>query len=215
MDLFKFRALLIHGGITTDAGCPAPNLSTPLSQLPICIAYFGDGTNEAQLVYNFSLPPLTLHSLQTGDATALTRWAQSLALPSERVTWFNFLASHDGIGVNPARGILSEAEIDALVTRTLAHGGFVSCKHNADGSASPYELNINYLDALSNPAAGEPPELAARKFLTRRPSCSRCKACREFIFIRCSVHGGTVPGPRPAASSGESTAKARPRRFGK
>ena len=130
------------------------------------VSYFGDGTNEAQLVYNFSLPPLTLHSLQTGDATALTRWAQSLALPSERVTWFNFLASHDGIGVNPARGILSEAEIDALVARTLAHGGFVSYKQNADGSASPYEMNINYLDALSNPTAGEPAELAARKFLT-------------------------------------------------
>ncbi len=130
------------------------------------ISYFGDGTNEAQLVYNFPLPPLTLHSLQTGDATALTRWAQSLTLPSERVTWFNFLASHDGIGVNPARGILSEAEIEALVARTLAHGGFVSYKRNADGSESPYELNINYLDALSNPAAGEPAELAARKFLT-------------------------------------------------
>src|SRR6185503_9006251 len=51
------------------------------------ISYFGDGTNEAQLVYNFSLPPLTLHSVHNGDATALTRWAQSLTLPSERVTW--------------------------------------------------------------------------------------------------------------------------------
>jgi sucrose phosphorylase len=130
------------------------------------ISYFGDGTDEARLVYNFSLPPLTLHSLQTGDATALTRWAQSLTLPSERVTWFNFLASHDGVGVNPARGILSEAEIEALVARTLAHGGFVSFKRNSDGSESPYEMNISYIDALSNPAAGEPPELAARKFLT-------------------------------------------------
>ena len=130
------------------------------------VSYFGDGTNEAKLVYNFSLPPLTLHALQTGDATALTRWARSLKLPSDRVTWLNFLASHDGIGVNPARGILCDAEIEALVHRTLAHGGFVSCKRNADGSDSPYELNINYLDALSNPAAGEPDELAARKFLT-------------------------------------------------
>jgi len=130
------------------------------------VSYLGEGTNEAQLVYNFSLPPLTLHSLQTGDATALTRWAQSLTLPSERVTWFNFLASHDGIGVNPARGILSEAQIDALVARTLAHGGFVSYKDNADGSASPYEMNINYLDALSDPVSDEPAELAARKSLT-------------------------------------------------
>ena len=87
------------------------------------ISYFGDGTNEAQLVYNFALPPLVLHSLATGNAEKLTRWAQALALPSDRVTFFNFLASHDGIGLNPARGILSDAEIDGLVGRTLKHGG--------------------------------------------------------------------------------------------
>ena len=130
------------------------------------LSYFGDGTNEAQLVYNFALPPLVLHSFATGNAGTLTRWAQSLRLPSERVTFFNFLASHDGVGLNPARGLLSEAEIDALVARTLAHGGFISYKHLADGSRLPYELNINYLDALSAPASGETDEIVARKFLT-------------------------------------------------
>lgn len=130
------------------------------------ISYFGNGTNEAQLVYNFSLPPLTLHSLQTGDATALTRWAQSLGLPGDRTTWFNFLASHDGIGVNPVRGILSDAQIAAMIERVQAHGGLVSYKSNPNGSESPYELNINYLDALSNPTGSESIELAARKFLT-------------------------------------------------
>ena len=130
------------------------------------ISYFGDGTNEAQLVYNFALPPLVLHAMQTGDARKLTHWAQSLALPSDRVTFFNFLASHDGIGVNPARGILSNAEIDGLVARVQEHGGFISYKNMPDGSQVPYEMNINYLDALSNPAAGEMPELAAHKMLT-------------------------------------------------
>jgi len=130
------------------------------------ICYFGDGTNEAQLVYNFSLPPLTLHSFRTGNATVLTRWAQSLSLPSARVTWFNFLASHDGIGVNPARGILTDPEISGLIEQVTSHGGFISYKSMPDGSQVPYEMNINYLDALSNPAANEPPELAARKFLT-------------------------------------------------
>jgi glucosylglycerate phosphorylase len=87
------------------------------------ISYFGDGTNEAQLVYNFALPPLVLHSLATGNAEKLTRWAASLELPSAQTTFFNFLASHDGIGMNPARGILSQAEIDALVQRATDHGG--------------------------------------------------------------------------------------------
>jgi glucosylglycerate phosphorylase len=79
------------------------------------ISYFGDGTNEAQLVYNFALPPLTLHTFRTGDASILSDWASSLTLPSEQTTFFNFLASHDGVGLNPARGILSNADIDALV----------------------------------------------------------------------------------------------------
>lgn len=129
------------------------------------LSYFGNGTEEAQLVYNFALPPLVLHSLSAGNARRLTRWAQSLILPSDRVTFFNFLASHDGIGVNPARGILSEAEIDALVQRVLSHGGYVSYKHNSDGSKSPYELNINYFDALSDPAAAEPSHTPVDRFL--------------------------------------------------
>jgi sucrose phosphorylase len=130
------------------------------------LTYFGDGTNEAQLVYNFALPPLVLHSFASADAESLTRWAQSLALPSHRVTFLNFLASHDGIGLNPVRGILCDREIEALVRRVRDHGGLISDKHLPDGSSLPYELNINYLDALSNPATDAPPEQAARPFLT-------------------------------------------------
>lgn len=115
------------------------------------ISYFGNGTNEAQMVYNFALPPLVFHTLRTGDATALQRWARTLELPSNKVTFFNFLASHDGIGLNPARGLLEPAEIDALVETALAHQGFVSYKSLPDGSKAPYELNVNYFDALNNP----------------------------------------------------------------
>ncbi len=129
------------------------------------ISYFGDGRNEAQLIYNFALPPLTLHTLRTGDATALREWATTLTLPSKEVTFFNFLASHDGIGLNPARGILPQADIDALVQRTLDHGGLISSKHNSDGTQSPYEMNINYFDALSDPAGPEPLELQAARFM--------------------------------------------------
>jgi glucosylglycerate phosphorylase len=130
------------------------------------ISYFGDGTNEAQLVYNFALPPLVLHTFQGGSAEALSTWAKRLTLPSDRVTFFNFLASHDGIGVNPVRGILSPDKIDALVNKTIEHGGLVSYKHNPDGSQSPYELNINYFDALSNPQSSESLELQTDRFIT-------------------------------------------------
>ncbi len=130
------------------------------------LTYFGDGTNEAQLVYNFPLPPLVLHALQTGSAGTLSRWAAGLSLPSERVTFLNFLASHDGIGLNPVRGILKDGEIGALAERVRKGGGFISTKTNANGTQSAYELNINYFDALDcgEPAVSE--ELQVRRFLT-------------------------------------------------
>lgn len=129
------------------------------------ISYFGDGANEAQLVYNFALPPLVLHALLRGDALHLADWAGALNVPSDRATFFNFLASHDGIGVNPARGLLPEAEIDYLVEQCRAHGGFINYKHNADGSKSPYEMNIVYFDAVNDPNADELMELRVSRFM--------------------------------------------------
>jgi sucrose phosphorylase len=129
------------------------------------VAYFGDGYHEAQMVYNFALPPLTLHTFQTGSAAALARWAGGLSVPSPRAAFFNFLASHDGIGLNPARGLLSDTEVDALEERTRQRGGFVSYKDNPDGTRSAYELNINYWDALCDPEADEPLDVQVDRFV--------------------------------------------------
>ncbi|MFG0646219.1 sugar phosphorylase [Leclercia sp. GLN_9] len=113
------------------------------------ISYFGDGENEAQMVYQFSLPPLVLHAVHCQDVRALCQWASSLKLPSMKTTWFNFLASHDGIGLNPLRGILPESEILSLVEKLQQEGALVNWKNNPDGTRSPYEINVTYLDALS------------------------------------------------------------------
>lgn len=129
------------------------------------ISYFGDGRNEAQLVYNFALPPLVLHALLRGDASYLSQWAAGLSTPTPETAFFNFLASHDGIGLNPARGILPEAEIGFLVERCQAHGGFINYKQNADGSRSPYEMNIVYFDALNDPSSSEPLEIQVDRFI--------------------------------------------------
>ncbi|MDX9953570.1 MAG: sugar phosphorylase [Anaerolineae bacterium] len=135
------------------------------------ISYFGTslpatgGTDEAQLVYNFSLGPLTLNALQSGDAAILSRWAAGLQSPSPAATFFNFIASHDGIGVLPARGFLSEAQVQDLAERTLAHGGKVSYKANSDGSVSAYELNITLYDFLNDPAYPDP-AVDVPRFLT-------------------------------------------------
>ncbi|PJF40373.1 MAG: sugar phosphorylase [Phototrophicales bacterium] len=130
------------------------------------LSYFGDGYNEAQLVYQFSLPPLILHSLYTGNATKLTQWATTIERVREQTTFFNFTASHDGIGLRPATGILTDDEIQALVEMTEQHGGHVSYKDNSDGSKSPYELNITYFDAITHPdITAQHPELAVQRFM--------------------------------------------------
>jgi sucrose phosphorylase len=130
------------------------------------VSYFGDGYNEAQMVYNFSLPPLTLHAFHSGKATELSRWASSLRVPSPATTFLNFLASHDGVGLTPLQGILSEKEVQALAERVQALGGYVSYRQHGDGTQSPYELNVNYLDALGDlQRPGEAPQRVAARFL--------------------------------------------------
>lgn len=127
------------------------------------ISYFGNGDDEADLVYQFPLPPLTMFSLLTGNAEVFTRWMEQLSLPSDKVTYFNFLSSHDGIGVRPTEGILSKEEQQILVDAALKNGGAVSYKDNGDGTQSPYELNINYQDALAGPDASDEERIS--KFL--------------------------------------------------
>jgi len=134
------------------------------------VSYFGDllpdglSTDEAQMVYQFPLAPLTLHTFLTGDATCLTNWIAGLSTPAPGSAFFNFTASHDGIGVRPAEGLLSPEEIQALAAQTLAHGGHVSYKSNPDGSQSAYELNITWFDALNDPSAPDP-EMDLPRFL--------------------------------------------------
>ena len=127
------------------------------------ISYFGDGHDEAHLVYQFALPPLVLHSFVAGSTARLSSWASGVGPVSDTATWFNFLASHDGIGMRASEGILDDGERDALVERTRAHGGEVSWASRPDGSRTVYELNLSYLDALCTvPEAHDPAVLAAK-----------------------------------------------------
>ena len=131
------------------------------------IAYFGDGTNEAQMVYNFALPLLTAHSFYMGNAETLSAWAATLDPPSPETSFFNFLAGHDGIGIQPVRDILSQHEIQHLLDHALEQGGQISYKRDADGSLSPYEINISYFDMLSGIGGeGDDRNLAIQRFLT-------------------------------------------------
>lgn len=132
------------------------------------VSYFGDGRNEAQMVYNFALPPLTLHTFLTGDSRRLTDWARDLATPSPATAFFNFLDSHDGIGLLGADGLLSAEEIDAMVQRVESHGGLVSYRDTSRGAKSPYELNVTWYSALNREDAGETVDEQVARFVASR-----------------------------------------------
>lgn len=128
------------------------------------VSYFGDGKNEAQMVYNFTLPPLLFYSMLRGTSSKLAAWINSLTTPSVYTTFFNFTASHDGIGVRPVEGVLTSNELSTLIARVESTGGRVSYKRNPDGSDSPYELNVTYVDAIGG--VDVPLDLRAASFLT-------------------------------------------------
>ncbi len=131
-------------------------------------SYFGDGTNEAHVVYNFSLPPVVLHTFLSGDARRLSRWAARLRTPSRETTVLNMLDTHDGIGLLGARGVLSDREIDHLVATTQSHGGLVGYRTDRQGRQSPYELNIPWFQALNGFDGNDPQEMQVARYLASR-----------------------------------------------
>lgn len=114
------------------------------------------------MVYQFSLAPLLLHALQTGNASYLTKWAASLPELPGGCTYLNFTASHDGIGVRPLEGLIPDREFGALIAGIPLRGGHVSTRTGPEGEESPYELNITYYDALSDPESNDSESHIAR-----------------------------------------------------
>lgn len=116
------------------------------------ITYFGDG-DEAHVIYQFSLPPLLLYAIFSGDTQYLRTWAKSLEptnVPQD-CTFLNFTASHDGVGLRPLEGLVPNEKVTSMLHAMRERGGYISTKSNQDGSESPYELNISYFDAFRDP----------------------------------------------------------------
>lgn len=125
--------------------------------------YLGNGNDEAHLVYQFPLPPLVMFSILKGNALKLSEWAESVEPVGGHATYLNFLGSHDGIGIRPVEGILTEQERGFLIAEARRNGGTVAYKDNGDGTRSPYELNISYQDALASPEESD--ETRIKRFL--------------------------------------------------
>lgn len=118
------------------------------------LAYFGNA-NEAHAIYNFSLPPLLVNTLITGSCHHLKQWMMSMPPAQYGTTYFNFIASHDGIGLRPAEGLLNEEEIDAFANTMAKFGGKVSWRALDNGVNKPYEINITLFDALKGTVQGQ------------------------------------------------------------
>ena len=117
------------------------------------LAYFGNA-NEAHWIYNFSLPPLLVNTLITGDCTYLKQWMTTMPPAQDGTAYFNFIASHDGIGLRPVEGLLSDQEVDDLINTLLSFGGRVSWRRVEGGRNRAYEINIALYDALQGTTAG-------------------------------------------------------------
>ncbi|WP_245304093.1 sugar phosphorylase [Hoeflea olei] len=118
------------------------------------LSYFGN-RNEAHMIYNFSLPPLLLHGLLTGTSKHLNAWQMSMPPAQLGCAYFNFTASHDGIGMRPAEGLLSEDDIARVLDTVQGFGGRLSMRQMPDGSTRTYELNVALFDALKGTVEGE------------------------------------------------------------
>ena len=132
------------------------------------ISYFGNGSDEAHMVYNFALPPLVLHTFYTKDTTRLNEWAESLKPVSETTSYFNFLDSHDGVGLMAVKDLLSHDEIKFVIQRAREHGGYVSYKTDKDGLDVPYEINITWFNALCREDGTVKTDLQVEKFIASR-----------------------------------------------
>jgi glycosidase len=135
------------------------------------ISYFGEG-DEAHMVYQFSLPPLLLHAIHSGNTRYLYDWLKHLSPPPPGCTYFNFTASHDGIGVRPLEGLLPDDELKQLLEDMRSRGAYVSTRRNTDGEDVPYEINVTYYDAFRNPGNQSAPWQVARFLLSQTVALS-------------------------------------------
>lgn len=128
------------------------------------LTYLGNA-NEAHAIYNFSLPPLLVNALITGSCKHLKTWMMSMPPAQNGTAYLNFIASHDGIGLRPAEGLMQEEELEVLISTMQKFGGQISFRKGSEGFEKPYEINISLFDAMKGTAQGGADNLQIERFV--------------------------------------------------
>ena len=113
------------------------------------LSYLIDG-NEANLAYNFTLPPLLLEAIYTGETDLLNNWLSNWKELPTYTSLLNFTSSHDGIGLRALEGIMDNKRIHNLLIESEKRGGLISHRRLSNGEDQPYELNISWWSAMSH-----------------------------------------------------------------
>ncbi len=107
--------------------------------------------DEADMAYNFPLPPLLLEAIISSRADILNSWICEWPELPKTTTLFNFTASHDGVGLRALEGLMNEQRIKDLLINCEKRGGLVSHRRLSNGEDKPYELNISWWSAMEDP----------------------------------------------------------------
>ena len=156
------------------------------------LSYFGN-RNEAHMIYNFSLPPLIVHALLNGTSQFLSAWQMAMPPAQMGCAYFNFTASHDGIGLRPAESLLSDEAITGMVETIQSFGGRVSMRQLSDGTMRPYEMNVSLFDALKGTVKGEDEHNIAR-FLCSQTIAMALEGIPAFYIHSLLATGNDVEG---------------------
>ncbi len=111
------------------------------------LTYFGKN-DEANWIYNFSLPPLLIHAFLFENSSYLNKWSNNLPITKNGNCYLNFIASHDGIGIRPTEGLFDNKTLNNFIKRLKKNGSKFSYRKDRKYSKKVYEANITIFDAL-------------------------------------------------------------------
>ena len=112
---------------------------------------------ENYQIYDFFLPSLMIHTLETGNNKALLTWINEII--NKEYKTINMLGCHDGIPVldlkgkevdgNYNKGLLEDKEIESIMNTIMDRGGRVKNLFDSSGKKiSYYQVNATFFSAL-------------------------------------------------------------------